>query len=76
MRRTAVERQGRKPQPCCRKARVSDVVYRQQDKQKIQELIGGAIKCYRFEAYPFRMGELKLLCPEDLQQAHRSEELS
>ena len=29
-----------------------------------------------FEAYPFRMGELKLLCPEDLQQAHRSEELS
>ena len=29
-----------------------------------------------YEAYPFRMGELKLLCPEDLQQAHRSEELS
>ena len=31
---------------------------------------------FSFEAYPFRMGELKLLCPEDLQQAHRSEELS
>ena len=30
----------------------------------------------KYEAYPFRMGELKLLCPEDLQQAHRSEELS
>ena len=43
MRRTAVERLGRKPQEYADISRLSDDVFRQRGKQKIQELIGGAI---------------------------------
>ena len=47
MRRTAVERLGRKPQEYADISRLSDDVFRQRGKQKIQQLIGGAILLYQ-----------------------------
>ena len=49
LRRTGRERQGRKPQECCRISRLSDAVFRCQDKQENSGVSWGSNKTQKCE---------------------------